>query len=123
MPFVACLARASSPKKVEHAVDGCAQQAGLDAPALHACADGVLGDELEAAAERATAALRPPHRWVPWTTVRGVALGPLDATLFSLRTVVCAAFTGRRPPACFEDPPDADAVLAAAAPHVTLRDA
>lgn len=47
---------------MEDAVDGCAEDAGLDTAALHECAEGPQGDELEREAAEETAKLRPPHQ-------------------------------------------------------------
>lgn len=102
-PFVRCL-EAADPKGMEEAVEECAADAGLDAAALHECSKpgGARGDELDAAAAKETAALRPPHQWVPWVTVNNITLGEdLDA----LWRYVCVAYTGERPEACYAPPP------------------
>lgn len=52
------------------AVDDCAQQADMDASAVHECAEGEQGDELERAAAEETAGLCPPHAYVPWCAQR-----------------------------------------------------
>ena len=54
---------------------------------------GDLGVELEVEAAAVTAALHPPHVYVPWVTVNGVAIG--QGYQFLL-TFVCAAYTGDR---------------------------
>lgn len=73
LPFVLCL-EGTKAAKMEAAVDGCAADAGLDAAALHACADGpqVRGKErveasrcsvlLLAAGSSAALSTSPPHR-------------------------------------------------------------
>ena len=53
------------------AVDECADKAGMDAGALHQCAEGQQGDELEREAAEQTDVLRPPHAYVPWCGWRG----------------------------------------------------
>lgn len=53
------------------AVDECAGKAGMDAGALHECAEGQQGDELEREAAEQTDALCPPHAYVPWCGRRG----------------------------------------------------
>ena len=57
------------------------------------CSAGNLGVELEVEAAAATAALDPPHIYVPWVTVNDVAIG--QGYQFLL-TFVCAAYTGNR---------------------------
>ena len=52
-----------------------------------------MGVELEVQAAAATAALDPPHVYVPWVTVNGIAIG--EGYQFLL-TFVCAAYTGDR---------------------------
>lgn len=80
LPLVTCL-EATPLRRMLAAVNTCAKRAGLDAAELVECADGPQGDALEAAAAAATAALRPPHTYVPWVVVEGVPLGELDDKL------------------------------------------
>lgn len=54
---------------------------------------GDMGVDLEVAAAAATAALDPPHIYVPWVTVNGIAVG--QGYQFLL-TFVCAAYNGDR---------------------------
>lgn len=46
-----------------------------------------------------------PPSYVPWVLVNGIPLGQLDAQLLR---IVCLAFSGKRPAACYA-PPDAAA--------------
>ena len=71
------------------AVDKCAEKAGMDAAALHECAEGEQGDELERAAAEETAGLCPPHAYVPWCA-RG--MGGMGSA--RCRHVPCAASSG-----------------------------
>ncbi len=59
----------------------------------HHCATGPHGDELIIAAAKRTAALEPPHQYVPWVVVNGIPLGDAAA---ELAAIVCAAYDGRR---------------------------
>ena len=52
-----------------------------------------MGFELEVEAAAATAALDPPHVYVPWVTVNGIAIGEGYQYLL---TFVCAAYAGDR---------------------------
>ena len=103
LPFVTCLEAAEGGAEgMEGAVEGCAAKAGLDAAAIRGCAEGRQGDALERAAAEETAALRPPHRWVPWVVVDGI---PLGEDLDSLWRYICVAYAGQRPAACYAPPP------------------
>ena len=108
--FALCLEGAPA-KRMEEAVDECATKEGMPAAArLHTCAGGVSGDMLERAAAAETAALQPPHEYVPWVTVQGIALGAPESTADLLR-YVCVAFAGERPEACYAPPPGAALAL------------
>jgi interferon, gamma-inducible protein 30 len=71
----------------------CADQAMVNAGKIMACVNGEEGDELERKAEEATAALDPPHQYVPWVTVNGV---PIGSDMDNLVTYICAAWQGDR---------------------------
>ncbi len=62
---------------------------------LHAltptAAAGAKGEELQRAAMKKTAALRPTHQYVPWVVVNGI---PLTDSYQSLATFICAAYQG-----------------------------
>lgn len=53
--------------------------------------------------------MHPPcaRRYVPWVLVNGIPLGGLDS---QLTRIVCIAFPGIKPRACYEPPPEAAAV-------------
>lgn len=102
-PFVRCLADSVGIRSVEGEVGSCAAGAGIDADALRACAEGPAGAALEAAAEKETAKLDPPHQGVPWVTVNGITIGD-DTDL--LWRYICIAYTGPRPKTCFRPPPE-----------------
>lgn len=100
-PFVNCLEAAAGPD-IAAAAPQCAEAADLAWASVDKCASGPLGDMLDVEAEAATAALHPAHTYVPWVTVNGI---PLGAAYVYLKTIVCAAYTGERPDACFQEPP------------------
>lgn len=108
LPFVVCLEAAPRDAR-EKEVAGCAEGAGMDPAALLHCAEGEEGAALERAAEAETAALVPPHRYVPWVTVNGVPLGTMDE---KLALFVCVAYAGARPDTCYA-PPSSSALHAA----------
>ena len=54
---------------------------------------GSMADELQKHAANETASLRPPHSYVPWITVNGVALG---GAFEELQIFTCAAYLGDR---------------------------
>lgn len=64
-----------------------------------------MADELQKWAGEETASLRPPHEYVPWVTVNGIALG---GAFEELQTFICAAYLGDRyghaVPACSLSP-------------------
>ncbi|KAL4422804.1 hypothetical protein ABPG75_009001 [Micractinium tetrahymenae] len=111
LPFVSCLA-SKSRKKALGSVDMCAEGTAIEADALWRCVDGPDGDALESKAAEVTAALDPPHTYVPWVVVNGIPLGGLDS---QLTRIVCIAFSGIKPKACYEPPPDAAAAAALSA--------
>ncbi|PRW60442.1 40S ribosomal S2-4 [Chlorella sorokiniana] len=97
-PFVVCLQGTDRPS-MESAVNGCAQDAGIDPVELRVCATGPLGTQLERQAAAKTDSLRPPHTYVPWVLVNRVPLFEHDP---ELKRYVCAAFAGRKPSSCWE---------------------
>ena len=54
---------------------------------------GAMADELQKKAADETASLRPPHSYVPWITVNGIALG---GAFEQLQIFICAAYLGDR---------------------------
>ena len=54
---------------------------------------GALGDNLQKQAADETGSLRPPHSYVPWITLNGVALG---GAFEHLQIFICAAYLGDR---------------------------
>mmetsp|Transcript_131808 Transcript_131808/g.196414 ORF Transcript_131808/g.196414 Transcript_131808/m.196414 type:complete len:174 (-) Transcript_131808:156-677(-) len=76
----------------------CITQAGLDYEAVMDCANGSEGAQLEMAAANATAALQPPHTYVPWVTLNDDHLPDTEAD--DLLKHVCKAYTGTAPAGC-----------------------
>ena len=54
---------------------------------------GKMADDLQQKAADETAGLTPPHSYVPWITVNGIALG---GAFEQLQLFVCAAYLGER---------------------------
>lgn len=57
----------------------------------------MLGKQLQLEAFNTTAALQPPHLWVPWVVVNGQ---PLFEDTQNVQQYVCAAYTGTRCDPC-----------------------
>jgi interferon, gamma-inducible protein 30 len=72
-PFLMCLT--THGHAMADFVESCAQSAGLDYREVDNCAKGPEGDRLQREAATDTGALKPPHQYVPWVVVNGVALG------------------------------------------------
>lgn len=71
-------------------------QAGKHANCI--CIVGELGSSLVKSAAKETAHLDPPHTYVPWVVVDGIAIG--DAYPY-LRSFICVALgSGDKPRAC-----------------------
>ncbi|KAK9839438.1 hypothetical protein WJX81_001985 [Elliptochloris bilobata] len=69
-PFALCLSENHTPE----AIGLCTHAAKLDGEAIHKCMNGDLGSELVRSAAKETAGLDPPHTYVPWIVVNGVAI-------------------------------------------------
>mmetsp|Transcript_24259 Transcript_24259/g.48256 ORF Transcript_24259/g.48256 Transcript_24259/m.48256 type:complete len:84 (-) Transcript_24259:38-289(-) len=80
-----------------HMFTKCATSTGLDPDVLQTCAEGDEGLQLQLAAGATTAALDPPHTYVPWVLVNG-ELSPSDGE--NLLQEVCDAYQGTKPAGC-----------------------
>ncbi|RZC82603.1 hypothetical protein C5167_045390, partial [Papaver somniferum] len=68
--------------------------------ALHKCYTSGLGQKLELQYGNVTAALNPPHKYVPWVTVNEV---PLHMDIDNFMKYICKAYKGTSTPkACKE---------------------
>ena len=61
------------------------------------CATGDLGNQLMHKNAVETAALQPPHKYVPWVVVDGV---PTDAITDDMLGWICDHYKGPKPSAC-----------------------
>ena len=104
-PWVACFesAKELGPDTLLGVGKHCAARLGLDWDKIAAC--GVRehgdGDALHRAALRATDALRPPHKYVPWVLVDGKQICDASGDC-PLVEAVCDAYAGpgAKPPMC-----------------------
>ncbi|XP_060753898.1 gamma-interferon-inducible lysosomal thiol reductase-like [Neoarius graeffei] len=66
-----------------------------------ACVNGDEGNQLMHQNAKATAALQPPHEYVPWVTINGEHTDDLqEKAMNSLFLLVCSLYKGKAPPAC-----------------------
>jgi len=99
LPFIHCMETHGSNQAAF--AKTCAAAAGIDITALDACWNGAEGLALQMAAGAATAALQPPHQFVPWVTLNdtpGTFCSDSDCDNFL--AAVCAAYTGTPPASC-----------------------
>ncbi|XP_063772132.1 gamma-interferon-inducible lysosomal thiol reductase [Pseudophryne corroboree] len=73
----------------------------LSAKEVLGCVNGDLGNKLMHQNAQRTAALNPPHKYVPWIVVNGKHNDSLEAEAQSaLFHLVCDLYTGPKPDAC-----------------------
>ncbi|RZC53369.1 hypothetical protein C5167_012222 [Papaver somniferum] len=77
----------------------CYSKLGYEEEPINECYNSGLGQQLELGYAKATGALNPPHKYVPWVTVNDV---PLYDDYRSFQTYVCNAYQGTKPAACQE---------------------
>ncbi|XP_026389398.1 gamma-interferon-responsive lysosomal thiol protein-like [Papaver somniferum] len=75
----------------------CYSKLGYEEQPINECYNSGLGQQLELGYAKATGALNPPHKYVPWVTVNDV---PLYDDYRSFQTYVCNAYQGTKPAAC-----------------------
>lgn len=65
------------------------------------CVNGPQGNQLMHQNALETAALKPPHQYVPWITINGEHTDDLqDKAMNSLLSLVCSMYKGTKPAAC-----------------------
>jgi interferon gamma-inducible protein 30 len=78
----------------------CAANSKLAWATLDTCWTGAEGKALDVAAAAKTAALNPPHQFVPWVTLDAPGTFCTEAGCDDFIAQVCKAYTGTKPPAC-----------------------
>ncbi|PKA55328.1 hypothetical protein AXF42_Ash003966 [Apostasia shenzhenica] len=84
--FIYCVERLVLENK-HNEWESCFQNTGLDQQALVNCYNSGLGQEIELQYGAQTAALVPPHRYVPWVVVNGLPLYDVSSAMFVL--IIC----------------------------------
>jgi len=100
-PYITCIE--TSPNETDMLLVGkeCANKLGIDFIPIQACAMGSLGNQLEHKMAEATAALVPPHKYVPWIVVNGVHTEEIQsAAQTDLIKLVCDTYKGPTPQVC-----------------------
>jgi len=79
----------------------CATQHKMDYNKITTCADGAEGLSLMHEMAVATAALNPPHQYVPWVTVNGQHTDAMQTDIMNdMTSFVCRTYTGTKPDVC-----------------------
>ncbi|KAG0469157.1 hypothetical protein HPP92_018485 [Vanilla planifolia] len=94
--FVYCLENLILENKYDD-WESCFQRTQLDPKALVDCYNSGRGQEIQLQYAAQTAALHPPHQYVPWMVVNGL---PLYDDYDKFEAYVCKAFDGELPNAC-----------------------
>ncbi|XP_068775631.1 gamma-interferon-inducible lysosomal thiol reductase [Struthio camelus] len=99
-PAIACLeSSAAVTKNVEACLRVYAPE--VSAARVAACAQGELGRQLMHRNAQLTAALDPPHNYVPWIVVNGKHTDELQARAQgALLALVCELYQGEKPECC-----------------------
>lgn len=100
VPFTVCLSNAAGSGLTKTKAVKCAGESKLDWIVLNTCWVGPEGVTLDAAAAAKTAALVPPHTFVPWVTLSAPGTFCTEAGCDDFIAQVCKAYTGTKPPAC-----------------------
>ena len=79
---------------------GIFRQAGIDATDIQKCVEGAEGAELARKMLDKTAALEPPHKFVPWVVIDGNPACTETSGCDLVPHLVCQAYTGTAPSAC-----------------------
>ncbi|XP_053382710.1 gamma-interferon-inducible lysosomal thiol reductase-like [Mercenaria mercenaria] len=99
-PFIHCI-EAQKWTAPADAAKTCAKNMKIDLAPITDCANGKLGNGLLHEMALKTAALNPPHMYVPWITFNGQHDGILEnRALSDLLSVVCDMYKGPKPTAC-----------------------
>ncbi|KAJ6831067.1 uncharacterized protein M6B38_350145 [Iris pallida] len=77
--------------------ESCFPKTGLDSQAIVDCYNSGYGQKLELQFAAQTAALQPPHTYVPWVVVDGQ---PLYDDYTNFEAYICKAYDGSLPNAC-----------------------
>ncbi|KNA10877.1 hypothetical protein SOVF_140330 [Spinacia oleracea] len=97
-PFINCVeSRAYEGKYYKW--ETCFKELGLDPEPVNVCYKGEEGKKLDLKYAALTAALEPPHEYVPWVVVEGQ---PLLEDYENFISYVCKAYKGPQPSACNE---------------------
>lgn len=79
----------------------CASTNKMDWTKIDACARGAEGLALMHEMAVATAALNPPHQYVPWVTVNGAHTDAMQTDIMNnMVAFVCKTYTGTKPAVC-----------------------
>jgi len=98
MPFISCLEQ-YGPTKANAMY--CAQNAGITYEPIDSCVSGPTGNALQHQNALKTAALNPPHQYVPWITVDGVHTDYIQSEVqTNMLAYVCQNYKGTKPAAC-----------------------
>jgi interferon gamma-inducible protein 30 len=100
MPFINCLETQPSMDNAKL----CAKRMDLEWAPIEACFSGSEGNILQHQLALKTAALNPPHQYVPWIVVNGQHSDEIqNAASSNLLELVCKTYTGEKPQACNND--------------------
>lgn len=79
----------------------CATNNKMDWASINSCATGAEGLTLMHEMAVATAALNPPHQYVPWVTINGVHTDAMQTDIMNnMVAFVCKTYAGTKPAAC-----------------------
>ncbi|XP_078435330.1 gamma-interferon-responsive lysosomal thiol protein-like [Wolffia australiana] len=95
-PFINCVEKLVVARQYSE-WQTCFKETGLDSKPVMDCYKSDQGYKLELAYAAETAALQPPHKYVPWVVVDGK---PLYEDYEKFETEICKAYKGVLPEAC-----------------------
>ncbi|XP_064095764.1 gamma-interferon-inducible lysosomal thiol reductase-like [Macrobrachium nipponense] len=98
LAFTNCVMETFLATKAE---ETCAEALGIDPTQIHNCWNSIEGQELLHSVGEVQRTLNPPLTYVPWILINDVYTDEqLAAAQEDLRTVICNAYTGEKPPQC-----------------------